>query len=290
MASGTDKPTPEITVYDIELGPYARIVRLQLTEKGIAYKSHVVQPLKKENIQPWYAKINPAMTVPSLAIQAEGEAKPKIICDSRDIIDYFENKSHYGPSLVPSEKKKEVWDFVDQCYDLKLSALYIGNFKRKAPAIFDTFRATIEENVKLLEEKAKANPELKDVYEKKKEASLENRAKTFDDPEAFPNGKKQQAALMAEAEKLLSAQDGENAWLFGSYSIADVVFTCMLCGLKMFDLVDFGEYPSVAKFYERVKKRPSYKAAKLSESFPMIMNFFLMVMVFKSKIKSIFGM
>merc|ERR1712224_21776 len=82
----------------------------------------------------------------------------------------------------------------------------------------------------------------------------------FDDPEAFPNGKKQQAALMAEAEKLLSAQDGENAWLFGSYSIADVVFTCMLCGLKMFDLVDLGEYPSVAKFYERVKKRPSYKA------------------------------
>jgi len=118
----------DILLYDMEMSPFCQLVRLQMAEKGLTYKTKVVSAATNENLEPYYVQVNPEMTVPTLSIQAkEGEANT-LIRDSRDIIEHLEYKYEGGKDLVDASKKKETWKFVDEWYSLNLTALYINAF------------------------------------------------------------------------------------------------------------------------------------------------------------------
>merc|ERR1712072_684063 len=131
----------ELTLYNLDLSPFARIVRLSLAEKGILKTVTIrnVNVRGGEHLEPWFASLSPAMTVPVLSI---GE-------------------------------KEETWAFVDKCYALKLSPLYLGMFRTEMKPVFDMFRDMAAKTLGKLDARAKENPSLQEAYEKKKETNKE---------------------------------------------------------------------------------------------------------------------
>mmetsp|Transcript_4022 Transcript_4022/g.6909 ORF Transcript_4022/g.6909 Transcript_4022/m.6909 type:complete len:316 (-) Transcript_4022:143-1090(-) len=278
----------DILLYDMEMSPFCQLVRLQMAEKGLTYKTKVVSAATNENLEPYYVQVNPEMTVPTLSIQAkEGEANT-LIRDSRDIIEHLEYKYEGGKDLVDASKKKETWKFVDEWYSLNLTALYINAFRENSPAMFDMMRnGMLAKKVDLLTINAQKYPELKSLYEKKREKTLVARDTIYDSTDAYVEANKHMEELIAAAEEQLKSSEGP--WLFGDYSIADAALTCFLCAFNMFDLVDFEGKPNLAKFFAEAKKRPSYKGAKILDEVPMKMKVMLVPLLLIHKIKSTVG-
>lgn len=106
-----------------------------------------------------------------------------------------------------------------------------------------------------------------------------------DSPGSFDEAQKHKEQLLDETEAMLS---GEGDWLLSSYSIADVVLTCMLCNLLMFGLLDLKSRPAISKYLDSVKKRPSYKQAHISDTLPWTMRAILIPVLIIQRIKSIF--
>merc|ERR1711977_139509 len=282
----------ELTLYNLDLSPFARIVRLSLAEKGILKTVTIrnVNVRGGEHLEPWFASLSPAMTVPVLSIGEKGAGKPdEVLCDSRDIIDYLENKLGSGTPLVGGEEKEEAWAFVDKCYALKLSPLYLGMFRTEMKPVFDMFRDMAAKTLDKLDAKAKENPSLQEAYEKKKETNKEVLANVYDRPESYDEAKQQQEELLDFAETQLGSNGSESPWLFRSYSIADVVLTCILSNLVMFGLLKVEARPKLAEYYKRVKKRPSYKQANLTDALPVMMKVMLLPMMLIHKVKSLFS-
>merc|ERR1712072_1342493 len=279
----------ELTLYNLDLSPFARIVRLSLAEKGILKTVTIrnVNVRGGEPLEPWFASLSPAMTVPVLSIGEKGGGKPdEVLCDSRDIIDHLENKLGSGTPLVSREEKKEVWAFVDKYYELKLSPLYLGVFRREMKPVFDMFRDMAAKTLGKLDARAKENPSLQEAYEKKKETNKEVLANVYDRPESYDEAKQQQEELLDFAETQLGSN---GPWLFRSYSISDVVLTCILSNLVMFGLLKVEARPKLAEYYKRVKKRPSYKQANLTDALPVMMKVMLLPMMLIHKVKSLFS-
>merc|ERR1711959_595880 len=235
----------EIVLYDMGLSPYATIVRLMFAEKGLTYKKRELKGMTQENLEPWYANINPKMEVPSVSLASGGEKK--YITDSRDIIEYFEKTHEGGTSLVDPKKSREIWSMVDLCYQIKLAALYIKGFKDNSPAMADMMRGMTE----------------------KKMVTAQYITDFMDSDDKYAPNKKIWDEILAKAEEALGASDGK--WLFGEYSIADVVLTAFVAACKMFGLVSFEGRPLLQEWWANVVARPSYKAAGVSDDIPMKM-------------------
>merc|ERR1712072_218408 len=284
----------ELTLYNLDLSPFARIVRFSLAEKGILKTVTIrnVNVRGGEHLEPWFASLSPAMTVPVLSIGDKGGGKPdEVLCDSRDIIDYLENKLGSGTPLVGGEEKEETWAFVDECYALKLSPLYLGMFRTEMKPVFDMFRDMAAKTLDKLDAKAKENPNLQEAYEKKKETNKEVLANVYDRPESYDEAKQKQGELLDFAESQLGNNSSESPWLFSSYSIADFVLTCILSNLVMFGLlkVEDTSRPKLAEYYKHVKKRPSYKQANVTDALPVMMKVMLLPMMLIHKVKSLFS-
>ena len=77
----------EVVVYSMAMSPYAAVVRLLLAEKGLGRGVIVVElsGMKREQIQPWFARINPKMTVPAVTLAGEGGVETTLT-DSREAL------------------------------------------------------------------------------------------------------------------------------------------------------------------------------------------------------------
>ena len=60
-------------------------MRLALEEKALKYKGVEIAILAREQLEPWYARIHPLMTVPSLVIDTGAK-----LIDSEAIIGYLD--------------------------------------------------------------------------------------------------------------------------------------------------------------------------------------------------------
>ena len=75
----------EVVVYSMAMSPYAAAVRLLLAEKGVEYNQREIKGMKREQIQPWFARINPKMTVPAVTLAGEGGVETTLT-DSREAL------------------------------------------------------------------------------------------------------------------------------------------------------------------------------------------------------------
>lgn len=268
-------------LYDLVLSPFATIVRLMFAEKGLTYKKRELKGMTQENLEPWYANINPKMEAPSVSLASGGEKK--YITDSRDIIEYFEKTHEGGTSLVDPKKSREIWSMVDLCYQVKLGALYHKGFKDNSPAMADLMRGMTEKKLVTLEAYANKYPEQREHYLKKKEVTLQNIADFMDSDDKYAENKKIWDDILAKAEEALGASDTK--WLFGDYSIADVVLTAFVAACKMFGLVSFEGRPLLQEYWANVGARPSYKAAGVVDDIPMKMKVMMAPMLLFFKVK-----
>ena len=159
---------------------------------------------------------------------------------------FLENDYESGSALVDERNKKEIWSFVEAFYDIEPMALYYDNFRVKQPPVFDMMKDIHAKQVKNVELNALKYPELKEVYERKKESMMSYKARFIDSTERVAPNQKKMEDLIAKAENLLKDEDKE--WLFGAYSVADVVLTCMLAMLLTLGVLSLDDKPVCIAF------------------------------------------
>lgn len=111
--------------------------------------------------------------------------------------------------------------------------------------------------IKVAEANAKRNPELAETYQSKI-ASFNKIIEEPGDTVKVESNRKQLVALLDEAETRLSA----SKFLAGDqYSAADAIFTPVIYRLFLLkkDSDYLGTRNNIKRYYEEVKKRPSYK-------------------------------
>ncbi|NJL22561.1 MAG: glutathione S-transferase family protein [Leptolyngbyaceae cyanobacterium SM1_3_5] len=235
-------------------------VKLVLAEKELQWKSHLVNLLTFENLQPSYMQLNPKGVVPTLLHEG------RVITDSVTIIRYL-NEQFPHPLLIPTDpalqERMDRWIDVQNRFPMR-EVMY-GNYRSIEGAVL---RRSVQMKEKLLPQLMQANPELRQQYAAKLEDVQQwNRAIHNADEIANLNAK------IAPMLDQLEAQLSQTTWLCGNhYSLADTVWTAVLNRLDKFnDLWADQTRPALNSYLNQLKSRPSFNAAIQSDRMPLPM-------------------
>ena len=126
---GTFTPHKGVVLYHVPPSFYSQLVRLGLAEKGVAHSQNIVAPGPPtyETYQPWYMRMNPMGTVPTLLIDGES------IDDSRRILSVIDERFE-GPPLLPTDEtqRAKVEHWVEEAYQVPERVLAYGTGKLKS--------------------------------------------------------------------------------------------------------------------------------------------------------------
>jgi len=206
-----------------------------------------------ETYAPWYLKLNPMGTVPTLV---DGD---KNIPDSHEIMNYA--VSHLSEkNIIPAkdEEKEAMERWIENLRQIPIRELSYGADKtRKAGQRVNKMR------LRNLKKRKKKNPALAVVYENKI-ADIEGFSERAVTPEIVTQHNQQLNEYLDELNELLKSQ----TWLAGSsYSLADTVWTVGIARFFMLNLDPLKNRDNLAQWYARVKDRPSFKSAQIWEKF-----------------------
>jgi len=219
--------------------------RLALEEKRIPYVEKKIDLFNGESLEPWYLKINPQASAPSLVV---GNEK---ITQSVEIIRWADRQgAPLGGDSVDRAFVEEWLNKVD-AWDGNLFAA------ANSPA-GGALKVSTEYKIKAAEANAKKNPDMAELYAEKVATMRKNLIDNPQNDALTEQNRLQLVALLDEAETKLSTQK----FLAGpAYSAADVIFTPVL--YRIYLLKKEGEYlesrPKVKAYYQELQKRPSYK-------------------------------
>lgn len=233
------------TLYHDHRSYASQKVQVYLSEKGIQWKSHLIDLLKQEHIlDETYRSINPRGTVPTLK---DGDI---VVCNSTEIMEYVSEK--YLP-------KSDVF------FNLTLTKK-IHNFCKEDELLHDphirilSYHHLWMANVRSDEEKDRLLALSAQHPDKSRGEFLAKAVMGKITPEEINLANSALINALAEMEKKL--EESQSDFIFGEeYSMADAVCTVRLfrfgrLNLKIERLKN--QYPLTAEFYERVKERPSF--------------------------------
>lgn len=218
--------------------------KLALEEKGIKYTEKKIDLFNGQSLEPWYLKINPAGSSPTLVV---GDEK---ITESADIIRWADKQgSPLGGDSVDRAAVEEWLQKVDPWDGNLFTAVNSG--------AAGVIKLTIQYKIKVAEANAKRHPDLAELY-KQKVTKLEGALAEPNDKAAVDKNQKQLISLLDEAEASLASKK----FIAGDeYTAADAIFTPVLYRIyncsKEKEFID--PRPNVKRYYGEVKKRPSYK-------------------------------
>jgi len=243
-----------IILYNVPPSFYSQVARLALAEKGVTWQTRIIAagPPIFESYQPWYMKLNPGGTVPTMVY--DGTVLP----DSMLIAEYAER--HFGgPRLIPDDagERAEMQRWIDSYREISLRELSYGSDKvRKIGAFVNGLR------IRRLRALGDKHPDMAEIYRSKEQDIAEFAAHAVDQAHM--------AALRAQVAAKLDALDGvlaDRPWIAGQdYSLADIVWTVTVARLKLMGGASPLEgRPALARWYDTVRRRPSFDAADVWE-------------------------
>ena len=104
----------ELLLYDHPASPCARRVRIVLHEKGLAFRSHVLDLTRMEQKSAWYLALNPNGIVPTLV---HGD---RVVYESNVITEYLDDVFP-GPKLYPSDPWERAQAKMWQAFELEMA-------------------------------------------------------------------------------------------------------------------------------------------------------------------------
>ena len=246
----------EITLYHFPPSLCSQKVRLALAEKGVAYTSRLVNigPIM-ENYEPWYARLNPGLVVPTLAV---GDT---IITDSARIIREVDRRLD-GPDL--GADREEVGGWIALQDGLRIREL---SYAPRSWLMGLLSKGSFDKRVQVLTRRRDENPELAHLYEARLADVATWRADTSS-PETIAAYEQQLIDALAQVEAALS----EQPFLAGeAYSLADVGWTVQLARMRFLRL-DAHWGAATRAYYARMKARESFRTADVWERVkPLVM-------------------
>ncbi|KYC35304.1 hypothetical protein WA1_09140 [Scytonema hofmannii PCC 7110] len=237
-------------------------VRLALAEKGIEWKSHIVNLLTFENLKPDYVRINPKAVVPTLVDDG------KVVCNSAIIVRHLD-KNFPEHRLTPVEETltEKMTKWIDLQDAFPMRELIYHNLKGFSGIVA---RRSMRMKKDLVAKLMRENPNLHTQYAAKLE-DVKNWNATVDD-------RAQVAAINGRMNEILDQLENElrkSDWLCGAnYSLADLVWTAVLHYLEQVKLDTLwrnGRRPALAAYIARLKARPSFKEAIQDYLAPKVM-------------------
>lgn len=244
----------DCTLYHADSSYYSMIARLGFAEKGARYVSRLLDIHSRvEQMEPWYARIQPAMTVPVLVCAEE------TVRSSREILDFVDARFE-GPALAPVDRTAmDAW--LDRHYGFEIENLTIGKLAKVNPLFRTFFLSSLRKLVQVCQERAKEHPDLAEAYLHKAEQNT-RRLETFGGTGVYEESLQLAQGHLDALEAQLA---GGGPWLVGeAYSLADVVWTNFLARLCFLHKEDeIRSRPAVHAYWERVRARPSFQEADL---------------------------
>lgn len=250
-------PAPaQVVLYHAPPSFYSQIARLVLSEKGVAHSERVVMPGPPtfETYAPWYMRLNPGGTVPTLV--ADGT----VIADSREILGHVD--AHFvGPALLSGDAEVERW--IELAYGLSERELaYASGRAKRAGRLVNALRQ------RRLEALAVREPDLEATYRAKLEDIKTFIARTADVTHGAHLVERYRIALDDVESRIRQQAELGHDFLAGpAYSLADLVWTVAVARQEMLHLAALAERPHLAAWYARMKERPSFTDADVWEGF-----------------------
>jgi glutathione S-transferase len=246
MAGTAAQPSAEgsVILYTYPLAFNPAKAKLALEEKGIRYTEKKVDLFNGQSLEPWYLKVNPNASTPTLVTQGQ------TITESMEIVKWADSQgTPLGGDAVDRAfvsawlEKVDKWD---------------GNlFAAANSGTGGVVKFGNKHKIKVAEAHKKRNPEMAELYTKRI-AAMEKVIAEMSDTSLAESNRQQVKELLDEAESILATKK----FLAGDeYSAADVIFTPVI--YRMYTVKKEKEYvdtrPNVKRYYEALKKRPSYK-------------------------------
>jgi glutathione S-transferase len=224
-----------------------------LAEKGVPHVSRLVipGPPSYETYQPWYMLLNPGGTVPTLLIDGD------VLDDSRKILEEVDRRFG-GPALMPSlpDARVEAERWIERAYAVPERVLAYGSGRlRRVGARMNRGR------LERLRRLRRRHPELSAVYDAKI-SDIERFSADTSDAELVASVRQQTENVLDELESRLK----DCPFVAGeTYSLADLVWTVTVARQFILDQDPLHHRPALARWYERMKTRPSFREAKVWE-------------------------
>ncbi|XP_022097532.1 ganglioside-induced differentiation-associated protein 1-like [Acanthaster planci] len=273
-----------LTLYHHPGSFFSQRVRFAFAEKNVKYRSVEVELHAEENLEPWYVRINPLMTIPGLAV--EGGTK---FIDSEAIIGFTDQITPNLPLLFLDEKSPEgqkCHRFLQLFKTFDVQVISIGTlinpkftkgFKhhRRAATFENAFTSRINKAKRYSEQ-------YKDLrYEYlNKATALSQRLQQFKDEEVLRDNIDAAERALTEVEaELAKASDehgdvplDEQPWLCGQqFTVGDIYLATLLHRLLLIGYSHFwlgGKLPNVERYYQRVLQRDSFRKSCLYANSP----------------------
>jgi glutathione S-transferase len=264
FGSAAAQPAPQdseassntVIFYNYALAFNPAKARLALEEKRIPYVEQKIDLFNGESLEPWYLKINPSASAPSLVV---GNDK---ITQSVEIIRWADRQ---GGAPLGGESVDRA--FVDQWLN-KVDAWDGNLFAAANTPAGAALKVSTEYKIKVAEANAKKNPDMAKLYEEKISTMRKSLIENPSNESLAKENRAQLQALVDEAEARLTS----NKFLAGdAYSAADVIFTPVL--YRIYQLKKDSEFlngkSNVARYYEELQQRPSYKTVFATSDSPL---------------------
>ena len=239
-----------VTVYGCYGSFCTQKVYLTLAAKRVeAARRNVNIGPPMENYEPWYARINPNMVVPTL------DHDGTIVCNSSTIIRYIDE--HFdGPALMPNDPvaRADVERWIERIDALRIRELSYGRMRGIMARLRD--RIIMPRRVKMLRRYQARSPELADAYQRR-----------IDDVERWIDVMRRPVDIERLREDLLAVLDdleaalGQHSLVVGEgYTLADVMATVLVARVKVMRFADLERWPAIGTYYARMKQRPQFPA------------------------------
>ena len=249
-------PAEGVVLYHFPPSLCSQKVRLALVEKGVQWTPRLVNigPVL-ENYEPWYARINGRMVVPTLVVDGE------VITDSARIMREVDRRFE-GPDLGAEREDVGRWLALQDGLEIREIA-----YGRKGGLIGWLSKGSFDKRLVRLDQMRLVDPELTPLYDARI-ADVQQWQQVSASDEEIAVRRDAVIAALGEVEEALAA----SPFLAGdSYTLADVGWTVMLARLIFMDLdKHFGEHTMA--YYARMKARDSFETADIwQRPKPMVM-------------------
>jgi glutathione S-transferase len=249
---------PEVVLYHISPSFYSQIVRVVLWELGVVFEEKLAPPGPPtfDTYKPWYLKLNPLGTVPTLV---HGE---KAVPDSDAIMRYaVEHLSSVNLEPEEPERREAMEAWITALKEISVRELsYSSADMKNAGARVNRWR------LKVLASRRDKYPDMAEIYTRKID-DIAGFAERAVDPAVGEAHRKHVEKILDELNALLA----EQTWITGaSYSLADTVWTVAVARFIMLHLDPLNDRPALSRWYARVKERPSFAQADIWESFQVL--------------------
>lgn len=273
MAEPTPLPDQPV-LYHTPSSHFSGMARLALNEAGLGWQSRLMDIHRRnEQFGPWYAALNPEMTVPTLVTV-------DTVVPGSDAILAFAASHSTGALAVPDtpEGRGRVAAMTDRAYSLPVELLTFSSLlakRRLARFAVPRRLAKVADNLTAMAEDA---PDLQAGYRAKAARLAEFRAALTGSP-----AREIRQRMTHEAQALLAGlaalQDPEGPFLAGAQvTRADIAWSVVCARLEMCDLRSLiDDRPTVAAWYDAFTERPAFQQAGVwrEMSFSALMKMFV---------------